>query len=331
MEHKKVRIGILGAARIATKRLIPAIRLAANAEVYAIASRSPEKAAQNAAEHHIPVAHDSYEAMLQDPDIDAIYNPLPNHLHVPWSIKALEADKHVLCEKPIARDFDEAVSLFEAAKKHPSLVLMEAFMYRFHPQWEKTVSLIKEGAIGDLRTVHTHFSYFNDNPDNVRNVARYGGGGLLDIGCYAVSSARLLFGKEPERVSAVWDQDPNFEVDRLASGMLDFGSGYATFHCSTQQFYFQETVVIGTEGMIKLPWPFNPAEEKAASFYLENKDGKREITLPVCNQFSLEVEAFASAIQQTLPTPVSAEESLANLRVLDAVGKAASSGNWELI
>ncbi|MFT7588911.1 MAG: putative dehydrogenase [Limisphaerales bacterium] len=328
---KKVRIGILGAARIATKRVIPAMQQAGNLSLYALASRSIDKAKSACAEFEIPNAYDSYDLLLADSAVDAVYIPLPNNLHVEWAIKALNAGKHVLCEKPIAINSKELEALISASTKHPELKLMEAFMYRLHPQWIKTKELIGEGQIGRLRTIHTHFSYFNDDPNNVRNIAGYGGGGLLDIGCYAVSSARYIFGKEPEKVTALLDKDPQFDTDRIASGMMDFGTGFASFHCSTQMYYHQQVEIIGTTGRIKLQWPFNPDEKKPAEVVLYNQDGEQKIQVELCNQFTLEAEAFANSILQNTEVPITLSESIANLKVIDAIGNASVKGEWETI
>jgi predicted dehydrogenase len=230
---RKIRWGVLGVAKIATEKVIPAMQKCQDAEVAAIASRTLEKAQAAARRLGLGKVYGSYEELLADPDIDAIYNPLPNHLHVPWSIKALEAGKHVLCEKPIGLSAADGQTLVEAGRRHPRLKLMEAFMYRHHPQWITARRLVAEGRIGPLCTVQTLFSYFNDNPRDVRNQAAIGGGGLLDIGCYAVSLSRFLFDREPQRVLGIVEFDPQFGTDRLASGMLDFGSGTGTFTCGT--------------------------------------------------------------------------------------------------
>src|SRR5712691_11658912 len=228
---QKVRWGVLSTATIGTGQVIPAMQQGTYCEIAAIASRSPEKARAAAAQLGIPKAYGSYEELLADQEIDAIYNPLPNNLHVPWSIKALQAGKHVLCEKPIALTAGEAQRLLEAAKQHPNLKVMEAFMYRFHPQWQRARRLVLEGKIGELRTIQTFFSYFNDDAHNIRNIAEVGGGAMPDIGCYAVSVARFIFNAEPQRVFGIVEYDPRLKTDRLASGILDFGRGTSTFTC----------------------------------------------------------------------------------------------------
>jgi len=225
----KVRWGVLSSARIGTAKVIPAMQAGENCDIVAIASRSLEKARATAARLGIPKAYGSYEELLADPEIDAVYNPLPNHLHVPWSVKALEAGKHVLCEKPIALTAAEAQELLAAAKRRPQLKVMEAFMYRHHPQWQRARRLVAEGKIGELCTIQSFFSYYNVDPDNIRNIAAVGGGGLMDIGCYCISLSRFIFDAEPQRVLGVVEYDARFRTDRLACGVLDFGCGTATF------------------------------------------------------------------------------------------------------
>ena len=230
----KIRWGVLSTANIGVAKVLPAMQRGAHCDVTAIASRDLSKAQATARQLGIPKAYGSYEELLADPEIDAIYNPLPNHLHVPWSIKAIEAGKHVLCEKPIALTTAEAQTLADAARQHPQLKVMEAFMYRHHPQWQRARQIVAAGGIGELRTIQSIFSYYNDDPGNIRNQADIGGGGLMDIGCYNISISRFIFDAEPQRVCGIVEYDPQFKTDRLASGMLDFGRGTATFTCSTQ-------------------------------------------------------------------------------------------------
>src|SRR5438105_10793982 len=222
MSGKKVKWGVLGVAAIAVKKVIPAMQNGESSEIAAISSREPSKAEKAAAQLRIGKACGSYEQLLADPGIDAVYNPLPNHLHVPWSIKALEAGKHVLCEKPIALTTAEAQTLADAAKKYPHLKVMEAFMYRHHPQWQRAKKMVAEGKVGELRTINSFFSYFNDDPNNIRNMADIGGGGLMDIGCYNISLSRFIFDAEPDRVAGIVEYDPKLKTDRLASALMDF-------------------------------------------------------------------------------------------------------------
>ncbi|HEX8108871.1 MAG TPA: Gfo/Idh/MocA family oxidoreductase, partial [Kofleriaceae bacterium] len=251
----RVRWGILSTSGFARNKVLPAWRGCRHVELAAIASRDLARARALAAEFGIARAHGSYDALLADPEVDAVYNPLPNHLHVPWTIKALEAGKHVLCEKPIAMTAAEAETLLAAARRHPRLKVMEAFMYRLHPQWQRTVEIVQAGGVGEPRVVQSLFSYFNADPGNIRNQADAGGGALMDIGCYAISLARLVFGGEPRRVLGLIDSDPRFATDRLTAGVLDFGGRSSSFTVSTQLQPYQRVHVLGTEGRIELEIP----------------------------------------------------------------------------
>lgn len=280
-----VRWGILGVAKIATEKVIPAMQRARGVEVAAIASRSAEKAQQAAARLGLPKAYGSYEALLADRDIDAVYIPLPNHLHVPWSIECLKAGKHVLCEKPIGLNVAEAQRLAAAGREHPRLKLMEAFMYRFHPQWVTARRLVTEGKIGQLRTIQTLFSYFNRNPADVRNQAAIGGGGLMDIGCYAISLSRFLFADEPNRVFAEIEFDPDFGVDRLASGVMEFAAGSGTFTVGTQIALYQRVNIMGTEGRVEIEIPFNAPPDRPCRLWHQHggKIDLKSCLTPVTN------------------------------------------------
>jgi predicted dehydrogenase len=325
----KVRWGILGVAKIATVKVVPAMRQCQHAEVAAIASRSLDRAQQAARELGLPKAYGSYEELLADPDIDAVYIPLPNHLHVPWSIQCLEAGKHVLCEKPIALTSAEAQELAAAGKRHPQLKLMEAFMYRRHPQWVAAKRLVDEGKLGPLKTVQSFFSYFNRNPADVRNQADIGGGGLMDIGCYPISLSRWLFGGEPQRVFAQIEYDPEFKTDRLASAVMDFGSGSATFTCGTQLAPYQRVQIIGAEGRVEIEIPFNAPPDKPCRIGLQTSAGVEEITLPVCDQYAIQGDVFSQAILNDAPTPTPIEDAVANMQVIEAMFRSGASGRWE--
>src|SRR3984893_12899690 len=231
---RKIQWGVLSTARIGINQVIPAMQKGTYSAVAAIASRDQQRAEAAAQKLGIARAYGSYAALLADPEVDAIYIPLPNEQHVPWSIKALEAGKHVLCEKPIALSADEAQTLLDAAAHYPQLKVMEAFMYRQHPQWQRAHELVESGAIGALRTIQSFFAYSNLDPTNIRNRTDHGGGGLMDIGCYNISLSRFIFGAEPTRVSSMVEYDPRFNTDRLVSAMLSFSGGSATFTCSTQ-------------------------------------------------------------------------------------------------
>lgn len=325
---KKVRWGVLGTANIATGKVLPAMQQGSYCEISAIASRTLEKAQADTTQLSIPKAYGSYEELLADPDIDAIYNPLPNHLHVPWSIKALQAGKHVLCEKPIALTAAEAQSLVDVAKQHPHLKVMEAFMYRFHPQWQRARQLVLEGKIGALRTIQSFFSYYLDDPNNVRNRADSGGGGMLDIGCYTISLARFIFGAEPRRVFGIIEYDPQFKIDRLASGILDFGLGTSTFTCGTQLSSYQRVNIFGTQGRVEIEIPFNAPPDRPCKIWYQHGDETEEILLDVCDQYTIQGDLFSQAVLNDTNVPTPIEDAVANMKVIEAVFRSAKSGTW---
>ena len=315
---KKVNWGVLSTANIGIKHVIPAMQKGTFSSVEGIASRSEVKAKEAADKLGISKYYGSYEELLADEEIDAIYNPLPNHLHVPLTLKALEAGKHVLCEKPIAMDAKEAQELLQATKKYPDLKVMEAFMYRFHPQWELVKTWIKNGEIGKIQTIHSIFTYYNDDPDNIRNKADVGGGGLMDIGCYNISASRYLFEEEPVDVMCEVKLDPDFGVDVLTSGILKFPSGTATFTCSTQASPEQQLTVFGTEGLIRMEIPFNPLEDNSEVTLKKNGEIiKQEDTQ--ANQYTLQGDAFSKAILNDTPVPTPIEDAVANMKVIDAL------------
>src|ERR1700712_4127168 len=299
---KKLRGGILSTAAIGTKKgVIPAMQAGEYTTVTAIASRDLAKAQEAATALGIPTAYGSYEELLADPNIDAIYNPLPNHMHVPWTIKAAEAGKHVLCEKPIALTVAEAETLL-AVRDRTGVKIREAFMVRTHPQWLRLRELIDEGRIGELRAVQGHFSYFNINPDNIRNRADIGGGALMDIGCYLVHAARYAFNAEPTRVVSLISRDPEMHTDRLTSALLDFGDArQAIFTCSTQLVPHQRLQFFGTKGRIDLEVPVNAAPTRPARLLIDDGTdlygtGLTIETFPFVDQYTLQAEAFAQAV-----------------------------------
>jgi predicted dehydrogenase len=296
--------------------------------VTAIASRSQESARAAADSLSIPKAYGSYEELLADPEVDAIYNPLPNHLHVHWSIRAIEAGKHVLCEKPIGLDAAEAQQLIDAAARRPQLKVMEAFMYRHHPQWQRARELLRSGDIGQLVTIQSIFSYFNRDPGNVRNMADIGGGGLMDIGCYNISLSRFIFDDEPRRVCGLVAYDPEFGTDRLASGMLDFAGGSATFTCSMQMSGYQRVHIFGTEGRIEIEIPFNAPPDQPTRLWLQRGGDVEEISFPVCDQYTIQGDLMARAILDDTPVPTPIGDALANMRVIDAIVASGKSGGW---
>jgi predicted dehydrogenase len=318
---KKVSWGVLGTANIALKKVIPAMQSGAFCSIDAIASRSLDQARNAAESLRIPKAYGSYEDLLEDPQIEAVYVPLPNHLHVPWIIKSLAAGKHVLCEKPISMNLQEAAFLSEEIKKYPELKVAEAFAYKHHPQWLKVQQLLKEGVIGDMVTMHTHFSYDQRDPRNVRNQVAFGGGGLLDVGCYAISLARLLFSEEPIRVKGLMEFDPQFNVDRVASGMLRFEKGSATFTCGTQMDRYQCVQIYGTKGRIAILDPFGPPglETEVKVFQGEQMEA---ITFEKANAYTPQGDAFSEAIRTNgRLTPLT--DALANMSVIDRLLNAA--------
>ncbi len=327
---KKVRWGVLSTAKIGVAKVIPAMRRGERTEVVAIASRSAEKAREAADRLGIARSHGSYEALLADPDVDAIYNPLPNDQHVPWSIRALEAGKHVLCEKPIGLSAAQGRELVEAGRRFPHLKLMEAFMYRHHPQWKTAKELVDSGRIGSLRTIQTFFSFYNDDPSNIRHDPAMGGGALMDIGCYAISLSRWLFGGEPARVASLVEYDPRFHVDRLASALLDFGTGTATFTCSTQVEPFQQVQIVGTGGRIELSEiPFNAPNDRPCVVRLQKGGGEVErIEVATCDQYTIQGDLFAGAILDDGPVPTPIEDAVRNMEVIEAIVEAARAGAW---
>ena len=328
---KKVRWGILSTAKIGREKVIPAIQRGAFCEVVAIASRNKEAARAEANRLNISKAYGSYEELLSDTEVDAIYIPLPNHLHVEWAIKSLEAGKHVLCEKPVGLTSYEAQHLIEVANRHPHLKVMEAFMYRFHPQWKYAKALVEDGKIGELKTVESFFSYYNIDPNNIRNQRNAGGGGLMDIGCYSVSLSRFLFGREPERVFGIMEYDPQSQTDRLTSGILDFATGTSTFTCSTQLVPYQRVNILGTNARIEVEMPFNPPPDKESRIWLHSKTGSEEIIFEPVDQYTIQGDLFSKAILDNTPAPVNLEDAVNNMRVIESIVKSSEDGAWKIL
>lgn len=330
---RKLRFGILSTAGIGTRRVIPGMQQGTLTSVDAICSRDLSRAQQVAQEFNIPRAYGSYEELLDDPDIDAIYNPLPNHLHVPWTIKAAEAGKHVLCEKPIALTAEEAQKLL-VVRDRTGVTIAEAFMVLTHPQWIRTRELINDGRIGELRSVAGFFSYYNVKPENIRNKVEWGGGGLMDIGCYLILAARYAFGRQPARGIAAIERDPNWHTDRLTSAILDFGGPQAVFTCSTQQAPFQRLFFFGTRGRIEMEVPVNPEATRPSRILIDDATdlyggGQSVETFPPCDQYTLQGDAFARAVFEGEPVPMSIEAASDNMSVIDALFRSATSGKWE--
>jgi predicted dehydrogenase len=324
----RIRWGIIGTGNIGLEKVIPAMQKCAHGVVTAIASRDAAKARQVAERLGIPQAYGSYEELLAGPEIDAVYIPLPNHLHVPWSLRALAAGKHVLCEKPIALTAAEAQELLTAAQQYPHLKIMEAFMYRHHPQWRQAKQWVDEGRIGDLRTIQSFFSYYLDDPTNIRNMADIGGGGLLDIGCYTISLARFIFAAEPQRIFGIMERDPAMQVDRIGSGIMDFGRGTASFTYGTQLVSYQRVNIYGTTGRIEIEIPFNAPPDRPCKMALQTGDATQEITLPVADQYTIQADLFAQAVLQDTPVPTPLTDAVANMQAIEAFAKSAAAGCW---
>jgi predicted dehydrogenase len=331
MSTKKVRWGILSTANIGMQKVIPGIMASAHSEVVAIASRDLDKARVAAARLGIPKAYGSYEELFADPDIDAIYNPLPNHLHVPMTVAAAKAGKHVLCEKPIALNAADAEALRQCP---PDRIVLEAFMVRFHPQWQRARDIIRSGELGEIRIISASFTYFNADPANVRNQADIGGGGIMDIGCYSITAARFLFESEPSRVVSLVDRDPNFGTDRLASVLADFGAGrQLSFFCSTQTVPHQHVQVLGTKAKLQFSVPFSAPPDQRTGISIDIGppfDGslaRREI-VPAANHFTEQAEAFALAVLGEKPLPWGIDDAIASMKVIDAIFASERTGGW---
>jgi predicted dehydrogenase len=329
----KVRWGVLGVANIAVKKVIPAMRKGELSEIAAIASRDITRARAAATALGIATAYGSYDELLDDPAIEAVYIPLPNHLHVPWTIKAAERGKHVLCEKPIALSAAEAEQLL-AVRDRTGVKIQEAFMVRSHPQWLAAVDRVRDGSLGRVQSIVGYFSYNNVDAANVRNRVDLGGGGLMDIGCYLVHTARWLVGREPRQVIALIEKDPVFGTDRLASMLLDFGEVQVTGMCATQLVPSQRVHVFGSSARLEIEIPFNAPPDRPCRIFVDDGsslagESRQTIELPVCDQYTLQGDAFSRAIRLGGDQPLPLEDSVANMRVLDAVRRAAESGRWE--
>ena len=304
-------------------------------EVVAIASRDSARARQAAGDLGLATAYGSYEALIDDPDVDAIYNPLPNHLHVPWTVRALEAGKHVLCEKPIGLTIADALGLIEVRNRTGRKV-QEAFMVRTHPQWLRVQSLVREGRIGELRSIAGYFSYFNRDAGNIRNVPEYGGGALLDIGCYLINTSRMVFESEPRRVVSLLDRDPAMKVDRLSSLIMDFDRGQAIGTCSTQVVAYQRVHVVGTTGRIEIEIPFNAPPDRPCRIFVDDGrtlsgEGRETIEIPTVDQYTVQGDLFSRAILEDGPVAYPLEDTVANMKVIDAAFRSEKSGGWEPI
>ena len=325
---KPVRWGILSPAKIGMEKVIPAMLKSKELEVVGLASRDLGRAEAACKRLGIGKAYGSYEELLADPSIEAVYNPTPNHLHVPLTLQAVAAGKHVLCEKPIALTAAEAAQLRKLPK---GMLVAEAFMVRHHPQWIMARDLVKSGALGRVHAIQVLFAYFLTDPTNVRNKADIGGGGMLDIGCYPVTGARFVFDAEPSRVIALIDRDPVMKVDRLTSGIADFGEGrQLSFTCGTQSMNFQRVQVLGTTGRFEIDVPFNAPPDMPTIVRL-HQDGKAVVTteIPICDQYTLQAEAFGRAVRGVEPLAHGVESAVKNMKILDAFFRSETSGRWE--
>ena len=328
MKTNKVRWGVLSTAKIGREKVIPAMQKGVYSSVVAIASENKDRLMEVAEHLNIPTVYHSYQALLDDPEIDAVYIPLPNHLHVPWAIKAIEANKHVLCEKPIALSSAGAMQLLNALKQRPHLKVMEAFMYRFHPQWQHAKKLVTDGRLGELTTIQSFFSYYNIDPDNIRNQKDAGGGGMMDIGCYCISLARFIFGQEPKKVVGSVEFDPVLETDRLASGILDFSGRTSTFTCSTQLSPYQRVNILGTEARLEIEIPFNAPPDKPTRIWLHSKKGTEEIVFEAIDQYTIQGDLFSKAIHDNTSVPTELEDAIQNMKIIESIFESAKQGSW---
>jgi len=331
MTEKTIRWGIVSTAKIGLEKVIPGIQRSKTGIAAAIASRELEKAREAAEPLGIEKAYGSYEDLLADPEIDAIYNPLPNHLHVPVTIQAVEAGKHVLCEKPIALNAKEASKLLDLPKDR---LVAENFMVRAHPQWIRAREVVRSGALGELKAIQCFFSYFNDDPQNIRNMAGIGGGALYDIGCYTMLSGRYFFDSEPERVVSLIDKDPSFGTDRMTSAILDFGQGrHLNFVVSTQLTPYQRFNLVGTKKRLEIVIPVNAPQGETVEIRTDDGsilgDGAMQAeTIPPCDQYAELVDVFGRAISGEAPLPYGAEDAVQNMKILDALFASAEKGGW---
>jgi predicted dehydrogenase len=301
------------------EKVTPAIQKAANCEVVAIASRGQERAEKASRRLGIASAFGTYQELLDAPDIDAVYIPLPNDLHAEWVIKAAAAGKHVLCEKPIAMSSRESIVMAQACAD-AGVLLQEAFMYRHHPSWVEAVRLVRSGGIGAIQAVQSWFSYYNDDPRNIRNQIDHGGGATMDIGCYNISLSRLLFDEEPESVSASIRRDPDLGVDIVSSAILSFpGGGQSTFTCSMRSYPFQRVNIVGTDGKIEIEIPFNIPPDVETTITLTSAEGSEILRFPPADQYTIQAELFAAAITGGTEAPVAPVDAIANMVTIEAV------------
>jgi predicted dehydrogenase len=327
----KLRMGVLGCSGHYALRIAASLRESLLVEPYAVASRSAAKAKEYAEAWNFSKAYDTYEALLADPQVDFVYCPLPNHLHLAFIKKSADAGKPILCEKPLGLNAKEAVEAAEYCQRK-NILLMEAFMYRFHPQWRHAKDIIRSGELGTILSTNGLFSYNLKDPANIRNIPETGGGGILDIGCYTVSSARFLMGGEPERVVASYIRDPVFKTDILGSALLDFGNGrVSTFTIGTQFFPYQRVTALGTGGSLSIQVPFNMYDDIPGRVTINTDIGERVVKTEIVSQYLLEFDGFANAIINKTGVPTPAADAIANMAVLDALFASGETGKWEAV
>ncbi|MFW5700059.1 MAG: Gfo/Idh/MocA family protein [Cyclobacteriaceae bacterium] len=327
---RPLNLGILSVSAHFIKRILLPLREIDSINVYGIASRDLGKAQAATRKYAIPKAFGNYQDLLNDPEIDFVYIPLPNHMHLEWIKKSADAGKHILCEKPIAMNAEEAIEAVEYAHAK-GVKIMEAFMYRFHPQWIRARELVQVGEIGGVTAIHTFFSYNNPDPSNIRNILEYGGGGLMDIGCYAISVPRFFLDKEPERVISTILHDAEFKTDKLTSAILDFGNAQATFTVATKTYPYQKVTIHGSSGNITVQIPFNTFPDVPATITVDTKIGIRNIEFPPSDHYGLQFQAFAEAIISDLPVPTDPDDAISNMKVIDAIVRSAANQKWEKI
>jgi predicted dehydrogenase len=324
---KQLNLGVLGVSAHFIKRVLLPLKTSNLVKIHGIASRDEKKAQAIASKYSFPEHYDSYQALLDDPAIDFVFIPLPNHLHLEWIKKSADAGKHILCEKPIAMNAKEAKEAIDYAH-NKGVKIMEAFMYRFHPQWLRAKELVDVGEIGGITAIHTFFSYNNPDPNNIRNILEYGGGGLMDIGCYAISVPRFFLDKEPVKVVSTIVKDKTFKTDKLTSAILEFDSTQATFTVATKTYPYQKVTIHGSSGNITVQIPFNTFPDVPATITVDTKIGVRNISFPAADHYGLQFDAFAQAIIDNLPVPTPAEDALNNMKVIDAIFESANKNQW---
>lgn len=331
MENRKINWGILSTANIGVNKVIPAMQHSENLKVLGLASRNKETAKVVTDKLNIPRSYESYDDLLNDPDIEAIYNPLPNHLHFEWTRRAIEKGKHVLCEKPLTLTSSEINELLELREKY-QVKVGEAFMVRTHPQWIEAKRRLKSGELGKAISIQTFFSYYKTDPDNIRNIPAFGGGAMWDIGCYPVHISRFLFDEEPTRVLSLIDWDPNLKIDRLASVIMDFSTCQSTFTVGTQAVPEQHVTMFGDRSKLEIPIPFNAPNDRKCTIYLDDGDlfqqNRQEISFDICDQYKIQGEQFSGAIINNTEVPVPLEDSLKNTRTIEAIFKSGEMGSW---